>query len=85
MHKKLTIAVDEVVYDSLIRTVGRGRIGQFIEDLVRAHVLGKAIEDGYRAMAADVARERDAVEWVDALSLQGSFILCDRNVMPWPA
>ena len=68
MHKKLTISVDEVVYDGLNRIIGRGRISQFIEDLVRPHVLGAAIEDGYRAMAADEARERDAVEWIDALS-----------------
>ena len=68
MHKKLTISVDEVVYDGLNRIIGRGRISQFIEDRVRPHVLGAAIEDGYRAMAADEARERDAVEWIDALS-----------------
>ena len=68
MHKKLTISVDEVVYDGLNRIIGRGRISQFIEDLVRPHVLGAAIEDGYRAMAADEARERNAVEWIDALS-----------------
>ena len=85
MQKKLTIAVDEVVYDGLIRVVGRGRISQFIEDLVRPHVLGKAIEEGYRARAADAARGREAVEWIDALSLQGAFIICDRNVMPRPA
>ena len=68
MHKKLTISVDEVVYDGLNRIIGRGRISQFIEDLVRPHGLGAAVEDGYRAMAADEARERDAVEWIDALS-----------------
>ena len=85
MHKKLSTAVDEAVYDGLIRIVGRGRISQFIEDLVRPHVLGKAIEERYRAMGADATRGREAAEWIDALSLQGSFILCDRNVMPWPA
>ena len=85
MHKKLTIAVDEIVYDGLNRIIGRGRISQFIEDLVRPHVPGTEIEEGYRAMAADAAREREAAEWIDALSLQGSFILCNRNVMTWPA
>ena len=68
MHKKLTISVDKVVYDGLNRLIGRGRISQFIEDPVRPHVLGTAIEEGYRAMAADVAREREAAEWIDALS-----------------
>ena len=68
MHKKLTISVDEVVYDGLNRIIGRGRISQFIEDRVRPHVLGATMEDGYRAMAAGEAQERDAVEWIDALS-----------------
>lgn len=68
MHKKQTISVDEVVYDGLDRIIGRGRISQFIEDSVRPHVLGAAIEEGYRAMAADAARESEAAEWVDALS-----------------
>ena len=80
MHKKLTISVDEVVYDGLNRIIGRGRISQFIEDLVRPHVPGIAIEEGYRAMAADVARERDAVEWVDALSQDMAFNIFDRKV-----
>ena len=80
MQKKLTIAVDEVVYDRLIRVVGRGRISQFIEDLVRPHVLGAVIEEGYRTMAADAAREREAAEWVDARLPQRSFNICNRNV-----
>ena len=79
-HTKLTMSVAEVVYDGLIRIIGRGRISQFIEDLVRPYVLSTEIEEGYRAMAADVARERDAVEWVDALSLRGSFNIFNRKV-----
>ena len=80
MHKKLTIAVDEIVYDGLNRIIGRGRISQFIEDLVRPHVLGAVIEEGYRTMAADAAREREAAEWVDARLPQRSFNICNRNV-----
>ena len=79
-HTKLTMSVNEVVYDGLIRIIGRGRISQFIEDLVRPYVLGTEIEEGYRAMAADAAREREAAEWVDALSLRGSFNIFDRKV-----
>ena len=60
MQRKLTITVDEAVYEGLARIVGRGRISRFIEDLVRPHVLGARLEDGYRAMAADLERERDA-------------------------
>lgn len=68
MQRKLTITVDEAVYEGLARIVGRGRISRFIEDLVRPHVLGEHIEEGYRAMAADAERERDAAEWINGLA-----------------
>ena len=68
MHKRMTITLDEVAYDGLYRTVGKRRMSQFIEDLLRPHVLDSALDDGYRAMAADVSREQEAQEWCDALS-----------------
>ena len=34
MHKRMTITLDEVVYDGLYRTIGKRRMSQFIEDLV---------------------------------------------------
>jgi hypothetical protein len=67
MQKKLTIAVDAAVYDGLYRTVGPRRISQFIEDLVRPHVLDQDLEAAYAEMAADEAREADAEEWSDNL------------------
>ncbi len=68
MQKKLTISVDEEVYRGLHEQVGRGNISGFIEDLVRPHlVLAADLEEGYRAMAADAERERDAVEWAEGL------------------
>jgi hypothetical protein len=68
MHKKMTITLDEVVYDGLYRTVGRRRMSQFIEDLVRPHVVDSSLDEGYKAMAADSLREREALEWVNALA-----------------
>jgi hypothetical protein len=68
MHKKMTITLDEVVYDGLYRTVGRRRMSQFIEDLVRPHVVDSSLDEGYKAMAADTSRERGALEWVNALA-----------------
>ena len=68
MKTKLTISLDEAVYDGLRTLVGRGRISKFIEDLVRPHVLAGQLDAGYRAMAADAAREREAREWIDALA-----------------
>jgi hypothetical protein len=67
MHKKMTISLDESVYDGLYRTIGKRRMSQFIEDLLRPHVLDSALDVGYQAMAADNAREADATEWLEAL------------------
>jgi hypothetical protein len=67
MHKKMTISLDEAVYDGLYRTIGKRRMSQFIEDLLRPHVLDTALDTGYQAMAADETREAEAAEWVNAL------------------
>ncbi len=66
MQKKLTITVDERVYDGLHSVVGRGKISQFIESLVRPHVVKHSLESAYREMALDEAREAEALEWADA-------------------
>ena len=69
MHRKLTITLSDEVYEGLQRTVNRGRISSFIEELVRPHVTSTpTLEEGYRAMAADRDREREAAEWVNGLS-----------------
>ena len=66
MQKKLTITLDEAVYAGLHKVVGRRHISQFIEDLVRSHVIGPDLERAYQAMAADEAREAEALEWAEA-------------------
>ena len=68
MHKKMTITLDEAVYEGLYRTIGKRRMSQFIEDLLRPHVMDSSLDDGYRAMAADVEREADATAWCNALA-----------------
>ena len=68
MHRKMTITLDEAVYEGLCRRVGRRKMSQFIEDLLRPHVLDTSLDEGYRAMAADQAREAEAAEWCNALS-----------------
>ena len=68
MHRKMTITLDETVYEGLYRIVSKRRMSQFIEDLVRPHVVDTALDDGYRAMAADSARETEALEWCNALT-----------------
>jgi hypothetical protein len=68
MHRRMTITLDEAVYEGLYRRIGKRRISQFIEDLVRPHVLDTSLDDGYRAMAADKEREVEALEWCNALT-----------------
>ncbi|HEX5079915.1 MAG TPA: hypothetical protein VFV80_12255, partial [Geminicoccaceae bacterium] len=64
MRKKLTITVDQDVYDGLHKIVGRRRISRFLTELARPHVVHDALEDAYRKMAADEEHEREAMEWV---------------------
>jgi predicted CopG family antitoxin len=66
MQKKLTITIDEKVYEGLHRIVGRRRISRFIEDLVRPHVLEQALDAAYEQMSRDGAREAEALEWSEA-------------------
>ena len=67
MHRKMTITLDEDIYEGLYRTIGKGRMSQFIEDLVRPYVLDVAMDEGYQAMAADKDRETEAMEWSNAM------------------
>ena len=67
MHKKMTISLDETVYDGLYRTVGRRHMSQYIENLLRPHLLDTALDEGYKAMAADQEREGEAQAWCHAL------------------
>ena len=67
MQKKLTITVDEAVYEGLYRTVGARKISGFIEGLVRPHVVREDLTEAYRAMAADEEREAEAEEWAENL------------------
>ena len=68
MRRKMAITVGEEVYEGLYRTIGKRRIGQFIEDLVRPRVLNTSLDEGYKAMAADEAREAAAQEWCNGLA-----------------
>ncbi len=65
MHRKLTITLDEGIYEGLHSVVGRRRISRFIESLVRPHVLTRDLHAAYRKMARDEAREAEALEWAE--------------------
>ncbi len=68
MQKKLTITIDEEVYEGLYRKVGRRRISRFLETLARPHVVDEDLVAAYRAMAGDERREAEAREWVENLA-----------------
>lgn len=67
VQKKLTITVDERIYEGLHRVIGRGNISQFIEDLVRPHVQVADLEEGYRQLALDEEMEHQARVWCESL------------------
>jgi predicted CopG family antitoxin len=66
MQKKLTITIDEKVYQGLHDIIGRRRISRFIEELIRPHVTSQSLDAAYAEMAQDEQREADALEWADA-------------------
>ena len=66
MQKKLTITIDERVYEGLHQVIGPRQISRFIEALVRPHVLPADLEAAYAEMAQDEARESEALEWAEA-------------------
>jgi predicted CopG family antitoxin len=65
MQKKLTVTIDEEVYDGLRAVIGPRKISRFIEELVRPHVVKKNMYAAYKEMAADKVRESEALEWAE--------------------
>jgi predicted CopG family antitoxin len=66
MQKKLTITIDERVYERLYTIVGPRRISRFIEELVRPHIMFPDLDAAYAQMAQDEEREAEASEWAEA-------------------
>ena len=66
MQKKLTVTIDEEVYEGLREVIGPRKISRFIEELVRPHVTKKDIYAAYKEMAGDEVRETEALEWAEA-------------------
>lgn len=67
MQKKLTITVEEPVYEALHEQIGRGKISQFIESLVRPHVISSELDLAYKQMSEDKEREAEATKWSESL------------------
>ena len=67
MQKKLTITINEEIYEGLHKVIGRGNISRFIESLLRPHVIDSNLEKEYKKMALDKKREAEAHEWSENL------------------
>jgi predicted CopG family antitoxin len=65
MRKKLTVTIDEEVYQGLHKNIGPRKISKFIEELVRPHVLRPNLESAYAKMAKDKRREKEALDWAE--------------------
>jgi len=65
MQKKLTITVDEEVYEGLHERIGRRKISKFVQELVRPYVVRPNLESAYAEMAKDRKREKAATEWAE--------------------
>ncbi|MBW1700482.1 MAG: addiction module antitoxin [Deltaproteobacteria bacterium] len=66
MQRKLTLTIDEEVYNGLRTVIGPRKISRFIQELVRPHVVKNDMYAAYKEMAADQARESEAFEWAEA-------------------
>lgn len=65
MQKKLTITIDEEVYEGLHKAIGPRKISKFVEELVRLHVVRPNLELAYSQMSKDKKREAEALEWAE--------------------
>ena len=69
MQKKLTITLDEQVYEALYSVVGRGNISRFIENLVRPHIMDADVSESAprkRTQADKDAMREDWGKWYAA-------------------
>ncbi len=63
---KLTVMLDTEVYKALQEKVGGRKIGAFLSNLARPHVVVDTLDSRYKEMSLDIAREHDAKEWVES-------------------
>jgi len=81
MQRKLTINIDEHIYERLNRIIGEQSISQFIENLVRPYVIESDLDAAYQSMAEDESRESEALVWSEALI--GDVLVEDSSDEAW--
>lgn len=77
--KKVTIMLDNGIYEGLRERVGARGIGAFLSELARPHISTPDLEAGYKALAADEESQRLAKEWLDGTE----DAIADENVWPF--
>src|SRR5713226_153114 len=76
MTRKLTITIDDRVYDGLHAVIGRGNIGKFLEDLARPFVVTESMSAASAEMFADKNRDAEADDWCESLVADGPDATC---------
>ena len=67
MSRQLVITLPDEIYEELRRRAGQDDVSGYIARLVRPSIVSPDdLEAGYRAMALDLDREREAEEWIEA-------------------
>ena len=64
---KVTLMLDAQVYEGLKAKVGGRGIGAYLSQLARPFVVSDDLEAGYKTMAADEARNKEAQEWIEGI------------------
>jgi predicted CopG family antitoxin len=67
MPRQLLITLPDDIYDELRRRAGQDDVSGYIQRLIRPdQTSDDDLEAGYRAMAADQDREREAHDWIES-------------------
>ena len=68
MRRKLTLSIDEEVYNALYQKIPPRGISKFIEDTIRPYLISDAkLAEAYMEASFDEEREFEAEEWTEAL------------------
>ena len=68
MTRTVTTSIDDVLYHKLSERVDMENVDDMLEEALRSILGGSTdLDEDYRLMAADEAREREAREWAEGL------------------
>ena len=67
MQKKLTLNIEEKLYNDLYLIIGKRKISKFIENLIKPYLARDNLRLAYQEMARDEQREKEACQWEEGL------------------